>query len=111
VKPCGACNASVANGDGEQHARLGLVHADARRCAAVVLARDAARGPDLDRYRGSDGQVHRRFRADDHDFTPDVRTYPPHLATRRYDSRCFGCWNGNAHTEALHDRAVSKAAE
>lgn len=64
---------------------------------------------DLDRYRGSDGQVHRRFRAGPDDLSPTVITYPDHLATRRYDSRCFGCWNGNAHSEAAHDRAVSKA--
>ena len=57
----------------------------------------------LDTYRGADGGTHRRFRLGPEDTTPTVKRYPPEEETRQYHWKCFGCWNGSAHSEAYHD--------
>lgn len=57
---------------------------------------------ELDRYTGSDGQTHARFRLGPHDQSPTVRVHSD--PARRYHPRCSGCYLGNAHSEAYHDK-------
>jgi len=56
-----------------------------------------------DAYLGTDGQVHKRFRMGPRDTSPTVVAYPLRDRTRSYHPRCYGCWNGNSHSEAYHD--------
>lgn len=65
-------------------------------------------GETLDRYRGSDGQWHARFRLGPDDETPTARVWAEGSG-RRYTSECGGCWSGNAHSEAYHDRGAARA--
>ena len=62
-----------------------------------------SKGDTLDEYQGADGERHRRFRMGPGDDTATVVRYPASKQTRRYHPRCYGCWNGNAHSEAFHD--------